>query len=38
VDPARFLSKSRNTPFAGFRLKGAPIMTIVGGEIRWRAA
>jgi dihydroorotase len=31
VDPARFRSKSRNTPFAGFTLTGAPVMTIVGG-------
>ncbi len=38
VTPARFLSRGRNTPFGGFRLRGAPVMTIVGGEIRWRAA
>jgi dihydroorotase len=33
VEPAIFRSKSRNTPFAGMRLKGLPIATIVGGEI-----
>ena len=33
VEPAKFLSKSRNTPFAGMRLKGRAILTIVGGEI-----
>lgn len=33
VDPARFLSKSRNTPFAGMRLRGKAAMTIVGGEV-----
>jgi dihydroorotase len=33
VDPAKFLSKSRNTPFAGRRLKGMAMMTIVGGEM-----
>jgi dihydroorotase len=33
VDPARFLSKSRNTPFGGWTLKGAPVLTIVGGRI-----
>lgn len=33
VEPARFLSKSRNTPFAGKRLRGKAIMTIVAGEI-----
>jgi dihydroorotase len=32
VDPARFLSKSRNTPFAGWRLRGGPWMTIVSGQ------
>ncbi len=32
VDPARFRSRSRNTPFAGWRLRGAPVMTIVGGR------
>jgi dihydroorotase len=32
VEPARFLSKSRNTPFAGWRLRGGPWMTIVGGK------
>jgi len=35
VDPARFLSKGRNTPFAGWTLKGAPALTIVGGRIAW---
>lgn len=38
VDPARFASKGRNTPFAGWSLKGAPAMTIVAGEIVWRLA
>lgn len=33
VDPESWYSKSRNTPFAGKRLKGAPVYTIVGGEI-----
>lgn len=35
VDPASFLSKSRNTPFAGWKLKGKPCYTIVGGELVW---
>jgi dihydroorotase len=35
VDPARFLSKSRNTPFAGWTLTGKPRMTIVGGRTVW---
>jgi dihydroorotase len=33
VDANQFLSKSRNTPFNGWKLKGAPFMTIVGGKI-----
>jgi dihydroorotase len=37
VDPTSFESHARNTPFAGMRLKGWPVATIVGGEIAWRA-
>ena len=33
IDPARFRSKSRNTPFGGFTLTGGPWMTIVGGAV-----
>lgn len=33
VDPAKFYSKGKNTPFKGWRLKGWPILTIVGGKI-----
>ncbi|MBI2493651.1 MAG: dihydroorotase [Candidatus Rokubacteria bacterium] len=33
VDAARFQSKSRNTPFGGFALTGAPWLTIVGGKV-----
>jgi len=33
VDVSRFRSKSRNTPFHGWTLKGAPVMTIVSGNI-----
>lgn len=33
VTPETFLSKSRNTPFAGMQLKGRAILTIVAGEI-----
>jgi dihydroorotase len=35
VDPKRFLSKGRSTPFAGWSLKGWPVMTIVGGRVAW---
>ena len=38
VDPARFESKSRNTPFGGLTLRGWPAMTIVGGRVVWRAS
>lgn len=37
VDPHRFKSKSRNTPFAGWRLRGAVVATFVGGREVFRA-
>ena len=33
VDPDRFLSKGRNTPFAGMELKGEVVNTFVGGKM-----
>jgi dihydroorotase len=33
VDPARFVSKSRNTPFTGRTLRGRAVFTIVGGRL-----
>lgn len=36
VNPDRFLSLSRNTPFSGQRLKGWPAATLVGGSVVWR--
>jgi dihydroorotase len=33
VDPTKFASKSRNTPFAGWELTGQTRYTLVGGEI-----
>ena len=36
VKPSQFKSKSRNTPFGGWILKGKAIATIVGGEIVYR--
>ena len=38
VEPARFESKGRNTPFAGWTLQGWPVMTIVGGRVAWKDA
>jgi dihydroorotase len=35
VDPTRFHSKGRNTPFAGWILKGWPVLTVVGGQMAW---
>ena len=32
VDPDRFHSRSRNTPFAGWQLRGAAVATFVGGR------
>jgi len=36
VEPARFQSKGRNTPFGGWTLKGAAVMTIVAGQVVWQ--
>ncbi|MBI4561120.1 MAG: dihydroorotase [Candidatus Rokubacteria bacterium] len=33
IDPTRFQSKSRNTPFGGWKVTGMPWMTIVGGRV-----
>ncbi len=35
-EPARLHSKSKNTPFAGWQLKGRAKATVVGGRIRQR--
>jgi dihydroorotase len=36
VEASKFQSKSRNTPFDGWELKGAPTLTIVSGRIVWQ--
>jgi dihydroorotase len=33
VDAAQFQSKSKNTPFDGWKLKGKAVQTIVGGKL-----
>ena len=38
VAPERFHSKSRNTPFGGWTLMGMARATLVGGQVKWRAA
>lgn len=35
VDPSRFRSKSRNTPFAGWTLRGRGVATVVRGRVVW---
>ena len=35
VDPARFETLGRNTPFGGWILKGWPVATVVGGKVVW---
>jgi dihydroorotase len=37
IDAERMHSKSRNTPFDGWKVRGRAAQTIVGGEIRFRA-
>jgi dihydroorotase len=36
IDPEKFLSKGRNTPFGGWTCKGWPVATIVEGKVAWR--
>nr|WP_255654389.1 dihydroorotase [Cohnella sp. REN36] len=35
VTPETFLTKGRNTPFAGWKLFGWPALTMVGGKVVW---
>jgi dihydroorotase len=35
INPEEFLSKGKNTPFAGWACKGWPEMTIAAGQIVW---
>lgn len=37
IDPAAFLSRGRNTPFAGEEATGRVVRTLVGGETAWDA-
>jgi dihydroorotase len=37
VEPNRFYSKSKNTPFSGYEGKGAAVMTVVNGQIKWES-
>lgn len=35
IDPESFASKGKNTPFAGWKVKGWPVMTLVDGKVIW---
>ena len=37
VDPSKFLSRSRNTPFGGWELPGRVVRTVVGGRTVYEA-
>jgi dihydroorotase len=37
VDPSQFISKGRNTPYAGMTLIGQPACTIVAGSVVYRS-
>lgn len=36
VNPEEFISKGKNTPFTGWKLKGWPVLTIMNGKIVWQ--
>ncbi|MGX1982680.1 dihydroorotase [Thermolongibacillus altinsuensis] len=36
IDPNAFVSKGKNTPFAGWKCKGWPTMTFVSGKLVWQ--
>jgi dihydroorotase len=36
VDPGDFLSKGKNTPFHGWKLKGTNLLTLVGGRVLYQ--
>ena len=37
INSGNFQSKSRNCPFNGWKVKGAPRATIVAGDVKWTA-
>jgi dihydroorotase len=37
VEPEKFRSLSRNTPFGGWKLRGRAVATIAGGRVAWNA-
>ena len=37
IDPQKFVSKGKNSPFGGYKLNGVVKYTIVDGEIKYQA-
>ncbi len=35
IEPERFRSKSRNTPFGGWRVRGRAVAVVVGGAVKY---
>ncbi|MFD0715162.1 dihydroorotase [Paenibacillus sp. GCM10027626] len=35
VEPEKFASKGKNTPFGGWKLQGWPVLTMVDGKVVW---
>ena len=38
IDPSRFRSKSRNTPFAGWKVKGRVKTTLLSGRVVYESS
>jgi dihydroorotase len=38
IDPAKFVSMGRNTPFGGYEVPGRAVATVVGGEFVFELA
>lgn len=36
IDVKQFKGKSRNCPFQGWDVKGRPVATVVGGDVKWQ--
>jgi dihydroorotase len=36
INPEEFVSKGKNTPFAGWKCKGWPVLTLVEGKMAWK--
>ena len=36
IDPSQFRSKSRNCPFAGWRVRGRAVQVLIKGQVKYR--